>query len=147
VLDHHESLEKRRIVQALGGTFHLGALPSLESLVPDVVMECTGAPSVVRDTLGGTAAGGIVCLVGVSAPGQVFQVDIGGFNRTMVLDNDVVFGSVNANRRHYEAAVAALRRADKGWLLSLITRRVPVEQWTLALAPQPDDIKVVVDFS
>jgi threonine dehydrogenase-like Zn-dependent dehydrogenase len=147
VLDHHESLEKRRIVQELGGTFHLGAIADLDALEPDIVMECTGAPSVVRDTLGRTASGGIVCLVGVSSPGQVFQVDIGGFNRTMVLDNDTVFGSVNANRRHYEAAVAALRRADPAWLASLITRRVPVEQWTLALVPQPDDIKVVVDFS
>ena len=29
----------------------------------------------------------------------------------------------------------------------LITRRVPVEQWTNALDHEPDDIKVVVDFS
>ena len=40
-----------------------------------------------------------------------------------------------------------LQRADKAWLARLITRRVPVEQWTQALEPQPDDIKVVVDFS
>jgi hypothetical protein len=37
----------------------------------------------------------------------------------MVLENDVVFGTVNANRRHYEAAAAALARADRvgssGW--------------------------------
>ena len=72
---------------------------------------------------------------------------VGGFNRTMVLDNDTVFGTVNANRGHYEAAVAALQRADKSWLDRLITRRVPVEQWTLSLAQEPDDIKVVVDFS
>jgi hypothetical protein len=65
----------------------------------------------------------------------------------MVLDNDAVFGSVNANRRHYEDAVAALERADQTWLARLITRRVPVEQWTQSLVPQPDDIKVVVDFS
>jgi hypothetical protein len=29
----------------------------------------------------------------------------------------------------------------------LITRRVPVEQWTTALDHEPDDIKIVVDFS
>jgi threonine dehydrogenase-like Zn-dependent dehydrogenase len=58
-----------------------------------------------------------------------------------------VFGSVNANRKHYEDAVAALKRADKNWLSRLITRRVPVEQWTQSLAQQPDDIKVVIDFS
>jgi glucose 1-dehydrogenase len=104
-------------------------------------------PSVVRDAFGRTAAGGIVCLVGVSAPGHKLDVDLGKVNRTMVLDNDIVFGTVNANRTHYEAAVAALQRADKHWLARLITRRVPVEQWTQSLVHQPGDIKVVVDFS
>jgi threonine dehydrogenase-like Zn-dependent dehydrogenase len=110
-------------------------------------MECSGAPVVVRDVLGRTASAGIVCLVGVSPPGHAFDVDVGSLNRTMVLDNDTVFGSVNANRQHYEDAVDALQRADKSWLARLITRRVPAEQFALALAPQPEDIKVVVDFS
>jgi threonine dehydrogenase-like Zn-dependent dehydrogenase len=147
VLDHHDSAAKRTIVHGLGGTFHLEKLTELDSLKPDIVMECTGAPSVVRDALGRTAPDGIVCLVGVSSPGHDLDVDIGSLNRTMVLDNDVVFGSVNANRRHYEDAVAALERADREWLSRLITRRVPVEQWTQSLDPQSDDIKVVVDFS
>ena len=147
VLDHRDSLEKKRIVAELGGTFHLGSLADLDSLKPDILMECTGAPSVVRDAFGRTASGGIVCLVGVSAPGQDLDVDVGGLNRTMVLDNDTVFGSVNANRKHYDDAVATLRRADKDWLARLITRRVAVEQWTQALEQGPDDIKVVVDFS
>jgi glucose 1-dehydrogenase len=147
VLDHHYSLVKREIVRGLGGTFHLGELADLDSFRPDILMECTGAPSVVRDAFGRTASGGIVCLVGVSSPGQVLDVDVGGLNRTMVLDNDTVFGTVNANRSHYEAAVATLQRADKAWLERLITRRVPVEQWTQSLDQQPDDIKVVVDFS
>jgi glucose 1-dehydrogenase len=145
VLDHHDSVEKRAIVRELGGTFHLEKLT--DTLKPDILMECTGAPSVVRDALGRTAPAGIVCLVGVSAPGHDLDVDVGSLNRTMVLDNDTVFGSVNANRTHYETAVEALGRADKTWLARLITRRVPVEQWTQSLDPQPDDIKVVVDFS
>jgi threonine dehydrogenase-like Zn-dependent dehydrogenase len=147
VLDHHDSLAKRTIVHGLGGTYQLGLGSVLDTLKPDILMECTGAPDVVRDALGRTAAGGIVCLVGVSSPGHDLDIDVGGLNRTMVLDNDTVFGSVNANRAHYEAAVEALERADKAWLASLITRRVPVEQWTQSLDRQPDDIKVVVDFS
>jgi threonine dehydrogenase-like Zn-dependent dehydrogenase len=147
VLDHHDSEAKRVIVHGLGGTFHLEKLADLDSLKPDVLMECTGAPSVVRDAFGRTAPGGIVCLVGVSSPGRDFDIDVGSLNRTMVLDNDTVFGSVNANRRHYEGAVEALERADQSWLVRLITRRVPVGQWTQSLEPQPDDIKVVVDFS
>ncbi len=147
VLDHHESPEKKTIVRELGGTFRLGSVSDLDGFAPDILMECTGVPSVVRDTLGRTASGGIVCLIGVSAPGHDLDVDIGKVNRTMVLDNDTVFGSVNANRSHYEDAVTALLRADKQWLARLITRRVPVEQWTQSLVRQPGDIKVVVEFS
>ena len=51
---------------------------------------------------------GIVCLTGVSSGGRPLEFDIGGFNRDVVLENDVVFGTVNANRRHYEAAATAL---------------------------------------
>jgi threonine dehydrogenase-like Zn-dependent dehydrogenase len=145
VLDHHDRVEKRAIVKALGATFHLGSIADTK-LTPDIILECSGAPSVVRDALGHTASGGIVCLVGVSAPGHYLKLDIGDLNRTMVLDNDTVFGTVNANRKHYEDAVKALQRADKQWLARLITRRVKPEDWTQALTMQPDDIKVVVDF-
>jgi threonine dehydrogenase-like Zn-dependent dehydrogenase len=147
VLDHNDRGRKREMVRELGGTFHLGSLADLDALKPDILMECTGAPSVVGDAFGRTAAGGIVCLLGVSAPGHDVDLDIGEVNRTMVLDNDTVFGSVNANRKHYQDAVDVLQRADKHWLAKLITRRVPVEQWTQSIHQEPNDIKVVVDFS
>jgi threonine dehydrogenase-like Zn-dependent dehydrogenase len=147
VLDHNDRGRKRELVRELGGTFHVSSVADLDGFEPDILMECTGVPEVVRDALGHTASAGIVCLVGVSAPGHDLALDVGKLNRTMVLDNDTVFGSVNANRKHYEDAVHALQRADQNWLGKLITRRVPAEQWTQALAQQPDDIKVVVDFS
>lgn len=147
VLDHHDNLLKRRLLDSLGATYHTESLQNLDGFKPDIVMECSGASSVVRDVLGRTAPSGIVCLIGLTAPGHDFDVDIGLFNRTMVLDNDTVFGSVNANRAHYEMASEALARADRAWLDRLITRREPVEQWTRSLARQPDDIKVIVDFS
>jgi threonine dehydrogenase-like Zn-dependent dehydrogenase len=64
-----------------------------------------------------------------------------------VLDNDVVFGSVNANRRHFEQAVNSLHAADPDWLRRLITHTVPLERWPEALKGGGADIKVVVDFS
>ena len=147
VLDHDDSLLKRRLLDALGATYHAESLKNLNGFEPDILMECTGAPSVVRDVLGRTATAGIVCLVGVTTPGHDFDIDIGALNRTMVLHNDTVFGTVNANRMHYEMAGAALARADNAWLTSLITRREPVEQWTQSLERHPDDIKVIVEFS
>jgi predicted lipid-binding transport protein (Tim44 family) len=65
----------------------------------------------------------------------------------MGLNNETMFGTVNANRRHYEMAAQALARADGKWLARLISRRVPVAQWAQALENRPDDIKVVVEFA
>jgi glucose 1-dehydrogenase len=140
-------LLKRRLLDSLGAIYHAETLDQMKSFKPDILMECSGAPSVVRDVLGRTAADGIVCLVGVTAPGHDFDIDIGLLNRTMVLENETVFGTVNANRAHYKMAGEALARADKSWLERLITRREPVEQWTNSLQRQQDDIKVVIDFS
>jgi glucose 1-dehydrogenase len=146
VLDHHEHAAKDKLIRQLGGTYHTGRVADLR-LQPDIVMECSGAPTVVRDVLGNTAASGIICLVGITDPGHAFDVDLGALNRTLVLDNSTVFGTVNANRRHYDMAAEALRQVDKSWLDALITRREPVEHWTRSLRRRPDDIKVVVDFS
>jgi glucose 1-dehydrogenase len=52
----------------------------------------------------------ITCLTGVSGTGKEAGADIGAMNRRAVLGNEVVFGSVNANRRHYDAAARALGR-------------------------------------
>jgi threonine dehydrogenase-like Zn-dependent dehydrogenase len=74
-------------------------------------------------------------------------VDHGLLNRNMVLQNSVLFGSVNANKRHYELAAAALAQADPRWLASLVTRQVPIGQWAAAYTRLPDDIKTALDFS
>ena len=70
-----------------------------------------------------------------------------GQNRNMVLRNQVLVGTVNAGRRHWEQAAEALATADPGWLGGLITRRVPLTSWTEALDRQPEDIKVMVDLT
>jgi glucose 1-dehydrogenase len=146
VLDHNKGGPKEAIVRDLGAVYHTDA-STLERLGPDVLMECTGAATVIRDCLGAGAPGGIVCLTGVTETGKTFDLDIGRLNRKMVLDNETVFGSVNANRRHYQMAAEALARADKHWLARLITRRVALKSWSEALESRPGDIKVVIDFA
>jgi threonine dehydrogenase-like Zn-dependent dehydrogenase len=144
VLDRNKEGAKPDLVRALGATYHT-VLPG--DFMPDVVLECTGATTVILDVLGRTSPDGIVCLAGVSSGGTKIDFDIGNFNRTVVLENHVVFGSVNANRRHYRAAADALAKADKAWLGRLISRRVPLRNWREAFAKKEDDIKVVIEFS
>ena len=144
ILDRNTSGPKPALARDLGATYHVG---DLGKLAPDVVIECTGASSVILDAIGRTAPQGIVCLAGVSSGGHKVKFDVGDLNRTMVLENDLVFGSVNANRRHYAAAAEALAKADKAWLARLITRRVPLANWRDAYQPQDDDVKVAIDFA
>lgn len=144
VLDRVVNGPKPDLVADLGATYHTGRATDLSE--PDIVLECTGAPQVVVDVIGHTTPGAVVCLTGVSSGGRTLAVDVGAANRQIVLENDVVFGSVNANRSHYEAAAAALAGAPAAWLSSIITRRVPLESWTEALERRPDDVKVIVEL-
>ena len=145
VLDRATEGPKPGLVRDLGGHYFTGGVRDLDP-PPDVIVEATGASAVVVDAMGHTAANGIVCLTGISSGGHCISLDAGLLNRDLVLENDVVFGSVNANRRHYEAAAEALAQADRAWLERLITRRVPLDQWQDALTRQDDDIKVVVEL-
>lgn len=146
VLDRVSDGPKPELVRDLGATYHTGS-PDQLGVAPDIVVECTGVPPVVAAALSATGPDGIVCLTGVSSVGRSLSLDLGGLNRELVLQNDVVFGSVNANRRHYEAAAQALARADRGWLARLITRRVPLEQFSEALVRHPDDVKVILEIA
>ncbi|WP_460991820.1 glucose 1-dehydrogenase [Sinomonas soli] len=144
VFDQVEDGPKPELVKALGATYHTDTLTD-SGVLADVLIECTGVPSVVMETITRHGLDAVTCLTGVSSTGKRLPVDVGAANREAVLGNDVVFGSVNANRGHYEAAAEALKKADGDWLARLITRRVPLEDFAKAFERQQDDVKVVLD--
>lgn len=144
VFDLVEDGPKPELVARLPATYHVEPL-SQSRLAPDVVLECTGVPSVFVEALQASATNGITCLLGVSPP-QTLVLDAGSVNRNIVLGNDVVFGSVNAARAHYAAAAAALAGADRSWLEGMITRRVPLADAPAAFR-RGGDVKVVLDLT
>ncbi len=145
VLDRADAGPKLDLVRGLGGTYHAHRLP--DGLAPDIIVECTGAVAVVVDVLQRAAIDGIVCLTGVSSSSPPLPFDFGTFNRNMVLGNVATFGTVNANRTHYQLGAAALGQADRRWLAQMINRRVPLARWPEAFENRRDDIKVVVQFA
>jgi glucose 1-dehydrogenase len=147
VLDRARKGLKPELVRALGAGYHSGSIAELcENAEPDVIVECTGVAELVVDAMRYTAPGAVVCLTGV-APSRSLTVDVGALNNEIVLENDVVFGSVNAARRHFDQAARALGEADRDWLSRLITRQVPLERWQEALEKGEDDVKAVVEFA
>ena len=137
---------KRDLVEALGAHYHAGDAADLDADV-DVVIECTGLGAVGRAAGQKVVSGGIMCLAGIMNVEPQFDVDATTLNRNMVLRNAVLFGTVNAGRRHWEQAVDALASADPVWLQGMITRRVPLTRWSEALERQSQDIKVVLDLT
>lgn len=144
VLDRVTSGVKPDLVRDLGATYHHDLDEALAKADPDIVVEGTGVPTLVYAVVRAVKPYGIVCLTGVSAPGQRIEVQAGVLNRELVLDNAAVVGTVNANQRHYHAAADALDAADPQWLGRLLTRRVPLEDFADAFAARDDDVKVVL---
>jgi len=147
VLDRARGGPKPELVRSLGAHFHYSSIERVAAdAPPDLIIEATGVPEVIFDAMEHNAAAGIVCLTGVSPRGRNLRVDVGGLNRDLVLENDVVFGSVNANLDHYALAAEALAKAERGWLERMISRRVPLEDFEQALEKRDDDVKVVLDL-
>jgi glucose 1-dehydrogenase len=147
VLDRNRDGPKPDLVAALGARYHHSDVATVAGEVnPEVIVEATGAEQVVAEAMAHNAAAGIVCLTGVSSQGRPLTIDLGSLNRDIVLENDVVFGTVNANLRHYAMAAEALAAADRSWLERMISRRVPLEDFEQAVERRPDDVKVVLDL-
>jgi threonine dehydrogenase-like Zn-dependent dehydrogenase len=146
VLDRAESGPKPDLVRALGATYHTGLVTDLK-FDPDVIIECTGVGAVISQSLVKIGAGGIICLTGVGAGGAASGAVVADIAAGVVLKNNAVVGTVNANKRHWYRAAQVLAQADRSWLAGLITRREPPAEFARALHKQPDDIKVVIQFA
>lgn len=145
VLDQVTDGPKPDLVTDLGATYHHDGLESaVRRAEPDIIIEATGVGSLVFGAMQATSSYGIVCLAGVSPKGRSITVEAGSINREIVLENDAVIGSVNANLSHYRAAAEALGRADVGWLGRLVSRRVPLGSFQDAFVSHEDDVKVII---
>jgi len=146
VLDRVTTGPKPDLVRDLGATYHTARVREAAEAA-DIVIECTGAGQVIADAMQAPAPSGIVCLTGVSSGARALPVDLLALNRALVLENTVIFGTVNANRRHYDAAARALAEAEPAWLSGLITREVPPDRWSDALERRADDVKPIIRFA
>jgi threonine dehydrogenase-like Zn-dependent dehydrogenase len=144
VLDRATEGPKPQLVRDLGGQY-LTDLSELD-VAPDVVIEATGAGQVVVDSARLLPPGGVMCLTGIAPGPASIEVQLDALVRQLVVRNAVLVGSVNAAKRHYADAVDVLLAADPAWLGRLITRTVPLSNWTSGLVRDPADIKVVVDL-
>ena len=112
VLDRVTEGAKPQLVHDAAATYHSGAIADI-GFEPDVIIECAGVGSVIIDSIRNVGAGGVVCLTGVGSGGKPSGLAPADVAKDLVLANNVVIGSVNANRRHFYRAAEWLATADQ----------------------------------
>lgn len=124
---------RARIAGQLGAKFISVANRALTDLpkdtgYPDIVVEATGSAKVVFDAMELLAPNGVLCLLSVTGGQTMNPEPIDLINQRLVLGNQVVVGSVNANPRHFTMGVKDFGAIDRKWpgvLSQLLTDRIP----------------------
>ncbi len=115
----------------------------------DLVVEATGSSEIAFKGLYSLGLNGVMALTSVSGGHNTLSLDTNVLNMQMVLGNQVVVGSVNANRSYFEMGVKDWDRIEAHWpglLGSLISRKLPLEQFKTALAKDREGIKTVLQI-
>jgi glucose 1-dehydrogenase len=131
------SLElKNELVEQSGARYvstHAHELSELGKF--DLVIEAAGNAPVMAQTLGLLRRNGVACLLGIDPRHQTVELDGRVLGVDTILENRVLFGSVNAHHQDWLAAVDDLDRARERWpeaLEQFVTLRVPLDRFSEA---------------
>ncbi len=143
---------KSNIVESIGATYVSAKDASLEQLAAqvgniDLVYEATGAATVSFQLMELLGTNGVFIFTGVPGRKAPIELDADLIMRNLVLKNQIVYGTVNAGREAFEAAIRDIGVFMKRWpqaLRSLITGRYPMEKHRELLLGKPGGIKNVI---
>jgi threonine dehydrogenase-like Zn-dependent dehydrogenase len=130
------------------GDTPLSDLPNRVGRV-DIVFEAVGTAKVAFGALGALAPNGVFILSGMPSAHAPIEIDLDRIMRDIVLKNQVLFGTVNASRGAFEAAVRQLEQfmgLFPAAVRGLITRRAKLDD-VPELLRRPSGIKQVVELA
>jgi D-arabinose 1-dehydrogenase-like Zn-dependent alcohol dehydrogenase len=103
----------------------------------DLVISAVPDAQVMADSLGLLRRSGVACLLGIDGRPQSVAVDGPVLGLDAILENRVLFGSVNAHREDWLSAVDSLDRARARWpdqVEAFVGLRVPLDRFGEAFA-------------
>jgi len=137
------------IAETLGAEYVSTKTTDLAETGPfDIVIEAAGSAQLMLDALGLLGRSGVACLLGIDGREGKAQIENKVIGVDAVLENRVLFGSVNARRGDWETGVDALDRAREqfpGALEELIGLRVPLDRFEDAFAFRGGKATLVLD--
>lgn len=116
----------------------------------DLIYEATGAASLSFRALETLGPNGVFIFTGVPGRKGPSSLDEGRLMRNLVLNNQLVFGTVNAGSEAFDAAIGDLARFAQRWpdpLKELITGRFAIDAYEKLLLEPREGIKNVLCFA
>ena len=113
----------------------------------DLVVEAAGNAQLMARSLGLLRRSGVACLLGIDGRNQNVTLDGRVLALDTVVEGRVLFGSVNAHRQDWLAAVEDLDRARERWpeaLERFVSLRVPLDRFQEAFAHRGGKATLVV---
>jgi len=146
---------KADVVEKLGARYVSAETHSLETLAAeigniDLVYEATGASRLAFDMVQHLGTNGIFVFTGVPGRKAPVEVDTDLMMRNLVLKNQVVFGTVNAGRDAFEAAIRDIGAFAASWpeaVRGLISGRFPMSAHRDLLLGKAGGIKNVMQLN
>jgi len=143
---------RAELVESFGATYVSSETESVEQLAErvgniDVVYEAVGASSLAFEVMQVLGTNGVFIFTGVPGRKAPIEVDTDRLMRSLVLKNQVVFGTVNADKPAFEAAISDLSLFMQRWpqaVRSMISGRYPLEAYRDLLLGRSDGIKNVI---
>jgi threonine dehydrogenase-like Zn-dependent dehydrogenase len=148
---------KSELVEAIGATYISALVESPDQLAKrigniDLVYEAIGAADVSFDVLRVLGQNGVFVFTGIPAPKSAIPVMADEIMRNVVLKNQAVIGTVNADRAAFQNAIRDLSIFLERWpapLKALITGRFTIDSYRDLLLGDKDrnSIKNVITFA
>jgi threonine dehydrogenase-like Zn-dependent dehydrogenase len=121
-----------RLIEASGARYAATRAQSLAEIAAglppvDLIFEATGVADLAFDAMEALGNNGVLALLSLTGGDETKELPIARLNRSFVLGNKVMVGSVNSSREHFEMAVEDLGRFESLWpglAERLITRRI-----------------------
>ena len=146
---------RAQIAQQFGAEYISAANRTLADIVrqigePDLVLEATGSSQVVFDAIQLLNRNAVLCLLSVTSGDRTLPVPANAINQRLVLGNQVVFGSVNANPRHFAMGVTDLAAIEQAWpgvLRRMLTSPLPWQDHKTWFTSRGAGIKATLEIT
>jgi threonine dehydrogenase-like Zn-dependent dehydrogenase len=123
---------KSELIAALGAKYISTERNSIKETAKqhgpfDIVFEATGSALVAFQSMEVLNKNGILILTSITGGKKSLEIPADDINLRFVLDNKVMFGTVNAHREYFELGVKDFAHAEsehRGWLARLLTNPI-----------------------